>query len=84
MPPSKSRRRTRVERGVYRQPNGNYAVCARHAGRLHFRTCGRDLETARRAREELVTALAAGRTAHKPKRNLMKLMAGLEPAKSMS
>jgi hypothetical protein len=60
MPPAKSPRRTRVERGVYRQPNGNYAVCARHAGRLHFRTVGRDLAVARRAREELVAALAAG------------------------
>ena len=24
-------RRTRVERGIYRQPNGKYAVCARRA-----------------------------------------------------
>ena len=46
MGPAKSPRRTRVERGIYRQPNGNYAVCARHAGRLHFRTCGRDIEAA--------------------------------------
>jgi len=45
-------RRTRVERGIYRQPNGKYAVCARRAGRLHFRTCGHDLHGARRAREE--------------------------------
>jgi hypothetical protein len=30
--------RVRVERGIYRQPNGKYAVCWRHAGRLHFRT----------------------------------------------
>ena len=67
MPPSKSRRRIRVERGVYRQPNGNYAVCARHAGRLHFRTVGRDLAAARRAREELVTALAAGRVPASPR-----------------
>jgi hypothetical protein len=41
-------RRTRVERGIYRQPNGRYAVCARRAGRLHFRTAGPDLLTARR------------------------------------
>lgn len=59
--------RTRVERGVYRQLNGNYAVCARRAGRLHFRTCGRDLKAARRAREELVTALAAGRVPASPR-----------------
>jgi|GEM_PF-3457301 len=53
-------RRTRVERGIYRQANGNYAVCARRAGRLHFRTAGADLLTARRAREELIAALEAG------------------------
>jgi hypothetical protein len=61
MPPTKHPSRIRVERGVYRQPNGNYAVCARRAGRLHFRTCGRDLQGARRARQELIEALAAGR-----------------------
>lgn len=32
--------RVRVERGIYRQPNGKYAVCWRHAGRLRFRTVG--------------------------------------------
>ncbi len=37
---SSSRRRIRVERGIYRQPNGKYAVCCRHAGRLRFRTVG--------------------------------------------
>lgn len=42
-------RRTRVELGIY-QPNGRLAVCARHAGRLHFRTCDGDLEADRRAR----------------------------------
>ena len=26
-----------VERGIYRQPNGKFAVCWRHAGRLRFR-----------------------------------------------
>jgi integrase len=64
---AKNRRRTRVERGVYRQPNGNYAVCARHAGRLHFRTVGRDLAAALRVREELVTALAGGRVPASPR-----------------
>ena len=29
MPQTSSPGRTRVERGIYRQPNGNYAVCAR-------------------------------------------------------
>jgi hypothetical protein len=32
-----------VERGIYHQSNGKYAVCARRAGRLHFRTAGGDL-----------------------------------------
>ena len=67
MPPAKHPRRIRVERGVYRQPNGNYAVCARRAGRLHFRTCGRDLTAARRDRQELIEALAAGRVPASPR-----------------
>jgi hypothetical protein len=67
MAPAESPRRTRVERGIYRQPNGNYAVCARHAGRLHFRTCSRDLKAARRAREELIAALAAGKMPASPR-----------------
>src|SRR3989442_6788372 len=32
------RRRRRVARGVYRQPNGKYAVCVRVDGRARFRT----------------------------------------------
>jgi hypothetical protein len=63
-------RRTRVERGIYRQPNGRLAVCARHAGRLHFRTCDGDIEAARRARVELVAALAAGRVPASPRLRL--------------
>jgi integrase len=62
--------RTRVERGIYRQPNGRLAVCARHAGRLHFRTCDGDIEAARRARVELVAALAAGRVPASPRLRL--------------
>lgn len=46
-------RRIRVERGIYRQPNGKYAVCARHGGQLRSRTCGRDLEAARSTREAI-------------------------------
>jgi hypothetical protein len=53
-------RRTRVERGIYRQPNG----------RLHFRTCEGDIEAARRARVELVAALAAGRVPASPRLRL--------------
>jgi integrase len=67
MPQTSSPRRTRVERGIYRQPNGKLAVCARRAGRLHFRTAGRDLGAARRARAELVAALAAGRVPASPR-----------------
>lgn len=63
-------RRTRVERGIYRQPNGRLAVCAPHAGRLHIRTCDGDLEAACRAREDLVAALAAGRVPASPRLRL--------------
>jgi integrase len=63
-------RRTRVERGIYRQPNGKYAVCARRAGRLHFRTAGTNLPTARRAREELIATLEAGRVPASPRLRL--------------
>ena len=66
----KSRRRTRVERGIYHQPNGKYAVCTRRAGRLHFCTAGDDLATARRAREELIAALEAGRVPASPRLRL--------------
>jgi integrase len=59
--------RTRVERGIYRQPNGKFAVCARRAGRLHFRTAGNDLGEGRHAREDLVGELAAGRVPASPR-----------------
>jgi hypothetical protein len=48
--------RTRVERGIYRQPNGKYAVCFRHASQLRFRTVGFDLAIARRERAALIAA----------------------------
>ena len=57
---STSARRVRVERGIYRQPNGKYAVCWRHAGRLRFRTVGFDLAEARRERLALIAATQAG------------------------
>jgi integrase len=63
-------RRTRVERGIYRQPNGSYSVCARRAGRLHFRTAGANLATARRVRKELIAALEAGRVPASPRLRL--------------
>jgi hypothetical protein len=52
--------RVRVERGIYRQPNGKYAVCWRHAGRLRFRTVGFDLAEARRERLALIAATREG------------------------
>ncbi|HKF83167.1 MAG TPA: site-specific integrase [Solirubrobacterales bacterium] len=58
--------RTRVERGIYRQPNGKLTVCARRAGRLHFRTAGTDLSEARRARADLIAALETGRVPASP------------------
>jgi len=53
-------RRRRVERGIYLQPNGKYTVCCRHAGRLRFRTIGRDLPEARRQRLALLAAVRNG------------------------
>jgi integrase len=57
---SSSARRVRVERGIYRQPNGKYAVCWRHAGRLRFRTVGFDIAAARRERLALIAATREG------------------------
>jgi hypothetical protein len=57
---SSGARRVRVERGIYRQRNGKYAVCWRHAGRLRFRTVGIDLAEARRARLALIAATREG------------------------
>lgn len=36
--------RVRVERGIYLQPNGKYAVCFMAGGRPRFRTVGYDIE----------------------------------------
>jgi integrase len=60
-------RRIRVERGIYRQPNGKYAVCWRHAGRLRFRTVGFDLAAARRERLALIAATCAGKVPVSPR-----------------
>jgi hypothetical protein len=59
--------RVRVERGIYRQPNGKYAVCWRHAGRLRFRTVGFDLADARRARLALIAATRDGKVPVSPR-----------------
>jgi integrase len=52
--------RVRVERGIYVQPNGKYAICAWHAGKLHFRTVEGDLAGARQLRAALIAALRRG------------------------
>ena len=59
--------RVRVERGIYRQPNGKYAVCWRHAGRLRFRTVGFDLAAARRERLALIAATREGKVPVAPR-----------------
>jgi DNA-directed RNA polymerase subunit N (RpoN/RPB10) len=52
--------RARVERGVYRQPNGKYAVCFMLDGKPRFRTVDGDLDAARAARARLAIAAQAG------------------------
>jgi integrase len=59
--------RVRVERGIYRQPNGKYAVCWRHAGRLRFRTVGFDVAEARRERLALIAATREGKVPLSPR-----------------
>jgi integrase len=53
-------RRLRVERGVYRQSNGKYAVCFMLDGKPRFRTVDGDLDAARSARARLAIAAQAG------------------------
>lgn len=52
--------RVRVERGVYRQPNGKYAVCFMLDGKPRFRTVDGDLDAVRAARARLAIAAQAG------------------------
>jgi integrase len=60
-------KRVRVERGIYRQPNGKYAVCFMFDGRPRFRTVGYDLELARKERETLARAASFGVLACTPR-----------------
>jgi hypothetical protein len=53
-------RRVRVERGIYQQPNGAYAVCFMVDGKPRFRTVGSDLAAARAERQALVEAAKRG------------------------
>jgi integrase len=57
---SESTGRVRVERGIYRQPNGKYAVCVMVDGRPSLRTVAGDLEQARIERELLRDAADSG------------------------
>ena len=53
-------RRTRVERGIYRQANGTYGVYVVVHGKPRFKTVGRKLSEARRARDELAAMAQRG------------------------
>jgi hypothetical protein len=59
-----SDRRRRVERGVYQQPNGKYAVCVRVDGRARFRTV--EAITLVEAREQRELLQSAGRRGELP------------------
>jgi integrase len=65
--------RIRVERGIYRQPNGKYAVCFMLDGKPRFRTVGYDLQLARKERETLARAASFGVLACAPKLRFAKL-----------
>jgi hypothetical protein len=60
------KRRVRVERGIYKQPNGKYAVCFMLDGRPRFRTVGYDFEVAREQRRTLGEAARYGVVATAP------------------
>ncbi len=64
MPSSGDSRRVRVERGIYRQPNGKYAVCVRVDGRARFRTL--EAATLVEAREQRLLMQEAGRFGELP------------------
>lgn len=66
-------RRVRVERGIYRQPNGKYAVCFMFDGKPRFRTVGYDLALARKQRETLARAASFGVLACAPRLSFAKL-----------
>ena len=53
-----SDRRRRVERGVYQQPNGKYAVCVRVEGRARFRTLAAATLVEATRQRELLQGLA--------------------------
>jgi Phage integrase, N-terminal SAM-like domain len=60
------RRRVWVERGIYRERNGKYAVCFMLAGKPTFRTVGYELSTARQERRTFIEAARWGVVATAP------------------
>jgi integrase len=66
-------RRIRVERGIYRQPNGKYTVCFMLDGKPRFRTVGFDLELARKQRASMAMAARHGVLACAPQLRFAKL-----------
>jgi hypothetical protein len=57
----------RVERGIYRQANGKYAVCFMLDGKPTFRTVGDDLDLARAERRVFIEAARWGVIAAAPR-----------------
>jgi len=62
--------RVRVERGIYRQPNGKYVVCFMLDGKPRFRTVGHDIEPARAQRLSFMRAARFGVVAAAPRLRL--------------
>ena len=60
-------KRTRVERGLYRQENGHYGVYVVSAGKHHWRTVGPKLSEARRQRDLLLVKAHQGELAPRPR-----------------
>jgi hypothetical protein len=58
MPSSGGSRRVRVERGIYRQENGRYAVCVMVERRPRFRTIDAGSLSEARVQRELLQSLA--------------------------
>jgi hypothetical protein len=56
-------RRTRVERGIYRQANGTYGVYVMAGGKPRFQTVGTKLAGARRSRDRLSAKAERGELA---------------------
>lgn len=56
--------RRRIERGIYEEPSGRYAVCVMVAAKPHFRTI--DAETLREARDQRTLLKALGELGELP------------------